>query len=109
MKDRRTEITVETYEVLVIKQRGSRNRGWCPSCGKHVAVMTLNDASRAGLSIKAAQRPMEAGRLHLIEMAGGVSFLCLDSLVRAVSIEQPDDPPANSFRKILNQPEREKN
>jgi hypothetical protein len=81
VKGRKTEITHETYEVLVIRQSGTLNRGWCPSCRKRVTLISLNDASRAGLSIEAAQQQMEAGRLHLIEMAGGLSFVCLASLV----------------------------
>lgn len=46
MKDRTIEITVETHEVLVISPHGSLNRGWCASCGKQVAIVSLNDACR---------------------------------------------------------------
>lgn len=37
VKKRETKITVESHEVLVIKQRGSVNRVWCAACGKQVA------------------------------------------------------------------------
>jgi hypothetical protein len=32
VKEGKTEITVESYEVLLIKQRGGLSRNWCRSC-----------------------------------------------------------------------------
>lgn len=81
MRERKTEITVETYEVLIISRHGRLRRSWCASCGKQVAIITLNDASMSGLSIEAVRRQAEAGRIHLIETAEGLSFICLNSLV----------------------------
>ena len=81
MRERKTEITVETYEVLIISRHGRLSRSWCASCGKQVAIITLNDASMSGLSIEAVRRQAEAGRIHLIETAEGLSFICLNSLV----------------------------
>ena len=109
MKERKTEITVETYELLIVKQRGSLSRTWCASCGKHVAVISFKDACMSGLNLEAAQQLVEGGRLHLIETAVGFSFVCLDSLVRAVSIGQDHDPPANGNRNIQNQSEKKEN
>ncbi|HEV8487357.1 MAG TPA: hypothetical protein VGV87_27660 [Blastocatellia bacterium] len=109
MKERKTRITVETHEVLVIKERGNLYHVWCARCGKQTAVISLNDACMSGLTADAAQRQVETGRLHLIEIGGGLSFVCLDSLVRAGSIDQDNSPPANSIHRILNQSEREEN
>ena len=107
MKERKTKITVESYEVLLINQRGSFNRLWCASCGKQAAVISLNDAYTLGLSLEAAQREVESGRLHLIKTVVGISFVCLDSLVRAASIVQANNPPVTRIHRILNQSERE--
>ena len=107
VKERKTKITVDSYEVLVTKQRGSFNRLWCSSCGKQAAGISLNDACTAGLTLEAAQRGVESGRLHLIKTVVGPSFVCLDSLVRAASIVQANDPPVNCIHRILNQSERE--
>lgn len=39
---KRTEITVDTEQILVI--RGSRaGRAWCAECGREVDVLTLKD------------------------------------------------------------------
>ena len=82
MKNRRTEITVETYEVLILKGHGSLSRSWCASCGKQVAIISLDDACNSGLSVEEVQRQVEAGRIHLVEPSGGSSLICLNSLVR---------------------------
>ena len=82
VKDRRTEITVETYEVLIISCQGRLSRSWCESCGKQVALIDLNDACLSGLSIEAIQRQVETGRIHLIGRVGGPSLICLNSLIQ---------------------------
>ena len=81
----RTEIRVETYELLAVKKRVGLAQGWCEHCGKRVGTISLEDTTRAGLSEDAIHQ--QAGRLHLIETADGLSFVCLDSLLRAVSID----------------------
>lgn len=46
---KRTEITVDTEEILVI--RGSRaGRAWCAECGREVDVLTPNDAGKLPLN-----------------------------------------------------------
>jgi hypothetical protein len=82
MKDRRTEITVETYEVLLIKQRGGLSRSWCRSCSKQVSLISLADAWIAGLSAETIRQGEEAGRFHLVEMADGSPSICLNSLIQ---------------------------
>jgi hypothetical protein len=82
VKDKKTEITVETYEVLLIRQRSGLSRSWCASCSKQVALISLDDACMSGLSIEAIQRQVETGRIHLIETTCGSSLICLSSLIQ---------------------------
>lgn len=82
MKGRKTEITIETYEVLVINSHASRNRNWCASCGKQVAVISIHDACMSGLSMETIQRHAQTGRIHLIVAAGGLPTICLNSLIQ---------------------------
>lgn len=82
MKERKTEITVETCEVLVISRQGILNRSWCPSCAQHVPTVSLTDARLSGLSVEAVQRQLETGLIHLIEAFGGSSLICLNSLTQ---------------------------
>ena len=82
MREKKTEITVETFEVLIISRHDRLSRSWCESCGKQVALIGLNDACLSGLSIEAIQRQVETGRIHLIETVGGSSMICLNSLIQ---------------------------
>ena len=82
MKNRRTEITIETYEVLVMSRHGSLSRSWCAGCGQQVAIVSLDDACYSGLSLEVVQQEVEAGRIHLVETSGGSSLICLNSLIR---------------------------
>lgn len=75
----RTEIRVETYEFLTIRNPGL-SQGWCEHCGKQVARLSLEEAARAGLSREAVTRQAAAGRLHFIEITEGLPFICLNSL-----------------------------
>jgi hypothetical protein len=88
MKGRRTEITVETYEVLLIKQRGSLSHSWCRSCSKQVTLISLDDACTAGLSAETISQRGEDGQFHLIEMAGWPPFICLSSLIQTLEEKQ---------------------
>jgi hypothetical protein len=74
---------------------------------KRQAFVILTTLSLLGLTTEASQRQAETGRFHFIEKVSGLSFVCLDSLVRAISIDQATDPPANNIHKILNQSQRE--
>jgi hypothetical protein len=82
VKDRKIEITVETCEVLLVRQRGTLNFGWCADCSKQVALISLSDACSSGLSAEEIHRQAEAGLLHLIEIIKGVPFICLNSLLQ---------------------------
>lgn len=82
MTTKSTELTVETVEVLIIRKRRRLAREWCSNCGRQVAVINMNDATTAGLNAEAIPHHVETGRLHLIESADGLSFICLNSLAR---------------------------
>ena len=82
MKERTTEITIETYEVLVTSRRGNLTQSWCASCGTQVVIVSLHDACLSGSAIEAIQRQVETGRIHLVETVGRSSMICLNSLVR---------------------------
>ena len=81
MKTRTIEITFESVEVLVIRQRGKLAKAWCPNCGKRVGMISTEEAAEAGLTLEAIWERAEDGQLHLIEPAGGLSFICLNSVM----------------------------
>ena len=78
----RTEITVETTEVLVMKGRGSLFQTWCGHCGEQAGVVRLEEAALAGISLQAICRAVEADTIHLIELPNGLNFICLNPLLK---------------------------
>jgi hypothetical protein len=44
----RTEITVETREVMVMNRRGSLFQSWCGHCGAETGMVRLEEAALAG-------------------------------------------------------------
>jgi hypothetical protein len=79
---KRIEITVESYEALVIRQSGSLARSYCSSCRRRVAVISFSDVTLSGLSPDAIHQQEKAGRLHLVETIGGLRLICLNSLIQ---------------------------
>jgi hypothetical protein len=78
---RKTEITIQTRRVLVIRRHGGRMRLWCDKCGGQVEMLAAEEAAAAtGLSQRAIFRLAEAERLHSTETADGRLFVCPDSL-----------------------------
>jgi hypothetical protein len=78
----RTEITVETREVVIIAGSSSLVHGWCARCGAEAGMVRLEEAALTAGALQAIARRVEAGTLHLVEMAGGLSFICLTSLMK---------------------------
>lgn len=77
----RTEITIETHEVLVIRRRGSFPRTLCPDCGEQATMLTMDEATTVfSVSMRSLVRYVEAGDLHFVETPKGALFLCSESL-----------------------------
>lgn len=78
----RTEITVETRQVMVMNRRGSLFQSWCGHCGAQAGMVRLEDAALAGVSLQAICRQIEADKVHVVEVADGLNFICLNSLLK---------------------------
>lgn len=81
-KKRRTTVTVESSEVLVIRKPGGSVLAWCPGCVAE-AVMIRPDAAAVltGLSTRTIYRRIEAERIHFAETTEGLLLVCLNSLL----------------------------
>ena len=89
----RTEITIETHEVLVIRRRGSFPRTLCPDCGEQSTMMTLDEAITVfSVSMRSIVRYVEAGDLHFVETPKGALFLCSESLAALGGEDRADSP-----------------
>lgn len=80
MTRRRTEITVETERLLII--RGHKKAvAWCAACQQHREMLTIDEAAlRVGVSSRAIFRWVESGTIHYTETADGLLLICPTSL-----------------------------
>ena len=80
---KRTQITVETDQVLIIRRSGSV-RQWCRECGRETGMVNL---VQAGLVAGVAQPLLldlaRTEKWHLTEAVAGSPLVCLDSLLNA--------------------------
>jgi excisionase family DNA binding protein len=80
-RKRRTEITVETERVVVIRQNRSVVHAWCAACAQHVTMLTAEEAARlVGVTRRTIYALVEAGNTHFSESRDGALFICLKSL-----------------------------
>jgi excisionase family DNA binding protein len=85
-KTRRTEITIETDRVVVIKKRKASILAWCPACAGQVQMVTPDEAAViARVSSRTIYRWVEAGKLHFAETAEGFLLICPQSLLKISS------------------------
>ena len=81
-KRRRTTVTVELSEVLVIRKPGGSVLAWCPGCVAETVMLRPEAAAvLTGLSTRTIYRGVEAGRVHFAETSEGSLLVCLNSLL----------------------------
>ena len=82
---RRTEITIETDRVFVIRRRTGVQTAWCLRCNELVEMTTPDDAAKlGGISSRTVYRCVEAESLHFTETHDGSLLICLNSLHRSI-------------------------
>lgn len=78
---RRTEITVETRQLLIVRRRGGSICAWCKGCLSEVRMITASEAAAfAGVSPRTIYRWIEEAKLHFSEDPGGSLWICANSL-----------------------------
>jgi hypothetical protein len=83
-KTKRTEITIQTDRVLLIKRRKGSVLGWCPSCAQQVEMVSPDEAAViARVSSRTIYRWVEAEKLHFIETSQGTLLICIGSLLKS--------------------------
>ena len=81
---RRTEVTVETDEIVVIRSSQATILPLCSQCCDAVPMITAEQATEMfSATIRAIYRWVEEGRIHNMETAEGVVFVCPRSLFLA--------------------------
>ena len=80
---RRTEVTVETDEILIIRSSQEIAVAPCPECaGTTVMISPEQAAMVTCTNVRAIYRFLEAGRVHYVEVPGGALLVCPDSILK---------------------------
>ena len=85
MKVRRTmKIGLETQRVVSLTKRVHALEAWCSQCGQQREMIHPEEAAaRAGVSLRAIYRLVEAHKLHFIETPEGLVLICPNSVTQA--------------------------
>lgn len=79
---RRTEVTVETDEITIIRSSQEIVTLPCPACPEAVVMITPEQAAMMTCTnIRAIYRWLEAGWVHYAETPGGSLLVCPDSIL----------------------------
>jgi hypothetical protein len=95
---KRTEITLETDQIWVIRRSHSR-RAWCAECGREMDMVGLKEAQAlSGKTQPALSQPLttqplttqpmlpssgDSGGWHLSQAADGSPLICLESVLKS--------------------------
>jgi hypothetical protein len=86
---KRTEITVETDQIWVLRKARAR-RAWCAECGREVDMVTLEDAGallRRDAQTPKLQPALPGGKddrgWHWSEAENRTPLICLESLLKS--------------------------
>lgn len=92
MRKIKTEITIQTEEVLIVRASRRASRTQCHQCSGETLMVTPEEAmALAGENAREIYRWVEAGWVHYTEMPGGSLLVCLDSILKlAVKAELSD-------------------
>ena len=77
----RTEVFIETSEILIIKRKRTFVRSWCADCEREVSMLPLSEAALlTGHDVKAIHWMMENRRIHFFYLKPETASICLRSL-----------------------------
>jgi hypothetical protein len=78
---KRTEITVETDQIMVVRKRQRQVRSWCPECGREVDMVDLKEAeSLTGMPQAMFSCGVGDRGWHWSQAEDGSTLVCVASL-----------------------------
>lgn len=82
MKSKRTaSFRIETYEVTTVRRRPLSLRAWCAACAAEVEMLSLKRAAEwAAVPLTTISGWLDAGKLHMAEIAPGWIYVCRNAL-----------------------------
>lgn len=77
----RTEVFIETSEILIIKRNRTFVRIWCKDCAREVSMVQLKEAALlTGHDVKTIRSMMENQDIHFCYLKPETPCICLRSL-----------------------------
>ena len=77
----RTEVFIETSEILIIKRNRTFLRAWCEDCAREVSILPLLEAALlTGHDVKTIRSMMKNSRVHFCYLNSETPSVCLRSL-----------------------------
>ncbi len=91
---RRTETTIETREVWVVRSPMPRSPVWCPECAGRSLMLAPEEAARMiNANPRTVYRWVEGGQAHFRESENGWLLVCLASLSATDAVAAPSLQP----------------
>ncbi len=87
--NRKTEITIETHSITIIRTNDRRFSAYCELCGKMVSAFTPEKmAIFLRLDLTEICRRIETGELHLTETGRNIALICGNSETKQIHFNQ---------------------
>ena len=81
MAKSRTQVTIETETLVMLRCGADTIHAWCERCGAESVMLTLRAAaSLAGVTPSVIDERVKAGSIHFIELPGGMPLICATSV-----------------------------
>lgn len=76
----RTEITIETHSIMIIRTNSRRHSAHCERCGETVSAFTPEQTAMfLRLDLTEICRRIESGKLHLTQNRRAIALVCGNS------------------------------
>ena len=81
MAKSRTEVTIESETLVIVRRSADTVFAWCERCGAQSVMLTLDAAaSLAGVTPAVIYGRVKTGSIHFIELPGGKPLICARSV-----------------------------
>ena len=81
-----TTITIESTSLFIFRSKSS-TQAWCPLCGAHSEMISL-ETGHLPEDVPVLAKWLTSGEVHRVESADGSSLVCLNSLLASAQKHQ---------------------
>ena len=77
-------VTIETDQLLIMRQRERRIKNWCDVCNEQVEMLIIEVRSH-GPAVQGNSHTLpKSGKVHLVKAPNGSVLVCLNALIYAL-------------------------